>query len=677
MKKLLRLVLTVSTGIFWGAHAQAQGALQCVTLPALIKVYLTAHVMTKELNEDMKKKAIEQYVKGLDGFKTILLEKDVKKIREDMTSLFKGMEQGNCDILVKIQKIQEERAAEIETFAKSFLNDKYVLNDKVSFVMDPDKRSYPKTANERNEFLKKYMHFQISNYLLTDQKLPEAKKLLIHRYELITKRIRERDTQKIYGDFLKSVTAAMDPHSTYMTQDEYDDFQIDMSLALDGIGAQLSSQDGFTVVEELIAGGAADRAASENKLLPKDKIIAVAQQEKKTGKVAEAVPVIDMELRDVVRLIRGQAKTNVLLTVLRQQGEKAERHVITITRDKIQLTDAQAKITFQKQTSGNKTYKLAIIELPSFYGEEGKRSSFTDMRNLLKKAAAEKADGVLLNLTRNGGGLLEDAVRISGLFLRKGNVVATQSQKQIVDVLADKDDTIDYRGPLVVLTSRLSASASEILAGALKDYKRALIVGADHTFGKGSVQAVMRLGHGLGAMKVTTGLFFLPAGASTQHAGVIGDIVIPSPLNNDEIGEKALDNSLQPQKIASFLSPDANTTDRKKAWDPVDPSIVTKLAMNSRTRLAKDAKFIEIRKDIDEAKKNKSVISLADLRKKSTEEKAKNKGQDKKSTAERIKEADAPIINEGLNILADYVSLEAEHLKDVASGATPAAQAAN
>jgi len=685
--KAASLILLLSLQ-FITVPSRAAG-LSCLTLPELIKAYLISHVTTHNLSNEVKDKAIEQYVKSLDSFKMLLLEDDVKKIKNDLKGIFETMKTGNCAVLDQIQGIAVQRAAEMEEVVKSVLGPataspeirdlnkihapkggkdstisnpavvaansapEFKLDETVEFQMDPEKRRFPKNIAERDEFLKKYLHFQVSNYLLADTKLAEAKNLLVHRYELITKRMKERSGDKLLAEFTKAFSASLDPHTSYFTRDDREDFEIDMRLSLEGIGASLSSQDGYTVVEEIIAGGAADRAKV---LIPKDKIIAVSQEKGK------AVPVIDMDLRDVVKLIRGKKGSKVKLTILRQT-EKTEHLEVTIVRDKVDLKDAEAKISFENRKLNGKNLKLGIIELPSFYGdgEKGKRSSFTDMERLLKKARSEKIDGLLLNLSRNGGGLLEDAVRISGLFIKKGGVVATQNSRKNVEILADEDESIGYAGPLVILTSRLSASASEILAGALRDYNRAIVVGADHTFGKGTVQAVIPLPGDLGAMKVTTGLFFIPGGNSTQHQGVAAHVVIPSPLNNDEIGEKALDNSLPPQKIERFVGSEANFTAEPSRWAPLSDSLVQTLLSASKDRVSKDAKFAEILKDLAEAKKNQGIIRLADVRKKGEAEKKKNKGSEKKSTAQRIKDADAPVVKESLNILTDLITFQANN----------------
>lgn len=654
---MMRLLGT--TFFFLTSFSAFAQSLSCPLMPFILRKYLVDHVSLHSLNDSLKTQTVEQYIKGLDSFKVFLLEEDIKKTRNELKNVFETMKSGNCALLTQVQDTAVKRAEEIEKTARAFLGKDYKLDESAEFQMDPEKRKFPKDAKERDEFLKKYIHFQITNYLLSGTKLNEAKDLLIHRYELVTKRLRERKEDKQLAEFLKAFSAALDPHTTFFTADDLEEFKIDMRLSLEGIGASLSSQDGFTVVEEIIPGGAADKAKV---LMPKDKIIAVGQEKSGGAKAdPEPVPVIDMDLRDVVKLIRGKKGSHVKLTILRQSGTKQERLVVKITRDKIDLKEQAAKITFEKRKVGDRNLKLGIIELPSFYGEgeSGKRSSYTDMAKLLKQAQKEKVDGLLLNLSRNGGGLLDDAVRIAGLFIKKGGIVATQNSQKNVEILADEDENVAYAGPLVILTSRLSASASEILAGSLKDYNRALVIGADHTFGKGTVQAVMPLPKDLGAMKITTGIFYIPGGQSTQHQGVSAHITLPSVLNNDEIGEKSLDNSLPPSKIERFVSQDtANSTKADQKWMALSDATIKTLVSASKERVAKEPKFQEILKDIEESKKNQGVIKLAEVKKRSEEEKKKNKDKDKKSTSEKIKDADAPQMRESLNVLTDLIVSE-------------------
>ncbi len=650
MKKLRISFLLVVGTLLFSAQSFAKSEpnfLSGAVMPQLFNLYLRFHYVHHQMNDELKKRTVEQFIKTIDPSKTLLLEDDVEKMKKDLVSMFKTMDEDECSKLDEAYSVLVKRAEENEKFAKEFLGDSYKLDENTELITDPDKRKYPKNMDEKKALLSKLIHFQVSNYLITKTKLPEAKKNVAHNYELSSKRIREKTADKRYVDFAEAFSTALDPHSSYFSTDALEEFRINMQLSLEGIGCSLSSQDGFTTVEEVIPGGAADRMKV---LQPKDKIIAVTQEGQKPQSV------IDMDLSDVVRQIRGKKGTKVTLTILRQ-GDKTINFDVTIVRDKIDIKESAAKLTYETKKVGDKTFKIGMIDLPSFYGggKDG-RSSFTDMKKLVVEANKNKVDGLILDLSRNGGGLLDDAVKIAGLFIKKGPVVATKSSDEKVDILADRDDEIYYSGPLLVLTSRLSASASEILAGALKDYHRAMIVGSDHTFGKGTVQVVTDLPSGMGAMKVSTGMFFIPGGYSTQHRGVMSDIELPSPYTTDDVGEKTMDYSLPPQKISTFTGSDINVDDPKKKWVAINDELVQRLKENSKQRVSKDTKFIEILKNLDEVKKNKGVIRLADMKKKAEEENKKDEKTKRDRKKEKIKEVQAPLVSEGLNIMADWLA---------------------
>ncbi len=625
--------------------ARADSALTCEAIPSLMSAYLQHHVQYHSLDDALKTRVVDSYVQRLDPSRTLLLQKDADRIAAQLKGNLDEVLQGDCHRLAETHLELVKRARDMEVFVRSVVGKPdYAVDQSVELVIDPAKRGWPKTTEERDALYRSLIHFQVSNYLSTGLSLDEAKTQLVHRYELLSKQLAEQKQDDLNSSFLDAFATALDPHSNYFSPDDAEDFQISMGLQLEGIGLALSSRDGYSVVEEVIPGGAADRHKG---VKPKDKIIAVAQEGQ------EPVNIIDMKLRDVVRLIRGKKGTPVALTILRQTGDTTERFGVTIVRDKIDLEQQAAKLRFDTREIDGRKLKLAILELPSFYGDrdESKRQSERDVQNLLKQVKEEKADGLLLDLSRNGGGLLDSAVSISGFFLKDGGIVAVQQGKKEPKVIEDPDDGILYSGPLVVLTSRITASASEILAGALKDYHRAIIVGDDQTFGKGTVQSVVPLRTGLGALKITTALFFRPGGESTQQEGVPSDVVLPSLSNTPEFGEGSQPYALPGQAIPPFLDIAAKT----EPWLPVTDDVVSTLAEKSKGRVATAPDFAEVQKQLAESKKNQGVVHLSDMLK------AKDGAaldKDPETAAKEAAREPTPQLKEALNILADYVVLD-------------------
>jgi carboxyl-terminal processing protease len=648
IKKFVSFKFLLLFSVIASSRAEAQ-SLTCQTLPLLFTTFLSQHVVIKNLTPDVRKKAVDQFVKNLDSSKSILLDSDLKQVRSLVDGTFFSMRTGNCDGIAKVNDIFLSRVKEIEADSKEILGPKFTkVDDSVILTLDPEKRKFPTTAAERKELLRASINFQVWNLLDTGIKLDEAKQKIIHRYELLRKRAEERDQQKLLVSMVDAFAGALDPHTSYMEPQRQQEFNIDMTLQLEGIGASLSSEDGYTIVEEIIPGGAADRSGLLRK---KDKIVAVAQEG------GEFQAVVDMELKDVVRLIRGKKGTKVRLSILRKVEEASSKVEAVITRDKVDLKDQAAKIKYEDRVVNGNKLKFAILDLPSFYGdpEKAKRTAYDDVKDLIADAKAKKADGLVLNLERNGGGLLQDAVRISGLFIEEGAIVATQSSNGKMDILRDRDAAVQWSGPLIVLTSRASASASEILAGALKDYKRAVIVGGDHTFGKGTVQAILGLTEELGAIKITTGMFFVPGGFSTQYKGVEADVALPSTLSTDEVGERQLDNALEPKKVASFLSPSARVATNPNTWKVLDNDTLKALSQSSKERVAKNEDFKKILKDIADAKKSNAPVKLAEIIKKSNDPslKKKIKSDEKKTRQQLLDEYQKPYIEEALNVLGD------------------------
>jgi carboxyl-terminal processing protease len=648
----------------------AAAELDCPSISQLAREFLKHHVIQSALGTEIEQRAIESYLHRLDTSRSLMLESEFGELRAKLAGVFENLQAGNCSQINAVHERLIELQAASETHAKALVADEnFKLDESVEIRIDPEQRGYPKTEQDRSELWRKLVHFQMSNYLGAGEKLPEAKRLLAHRYELRTKRLRELPQWEIFSIFLDSFATALDPHSNYLSPEAVEDFRISMSLSLEGIGVALSERDGYSVVERIIPGGAADRI--EHGLEPNDKIIAVAEEG------GEAVNIVDMPLRDAVSLIRGKKGTKVHLTVLRQ-GDETHRFPLAIVRDKIDLAEQAASLRFETRERNGKPFKLAIIDLPSFYGDSdpGQRQCTDDVEKLLGEVKEAKADGLLLDLSRNGGGLLEHAVKISGFFIRKGEVVGVENARKQMSVLSDHDERILYTGPMVVHVSRVSASASEILAGALKDYHRAVITGDDHTFGKGTVQTVTPLPPGLGALKITTARFFRPGGQSTQNDGVPADVVIPSLLATDDLGEKNQPFALAGESRPALYSTLAN------AIGPTDFDVtgaeLAELVKTSSDRVAKSPEFAEVRTKLAEARAHEGIVRLADIIKeregsKAGEPKAsaaksdaKGKGNgkpdhakaaDPKQAKSETAEPPDPQVEEAVEVLADLVAL--------------------
>lgn len=608
-----------------GAQAFTSSELNCRRSWDLIQSLLKRHISFRALNPELRERAIDAYIERIDPSKTLFLSSEVKKLRSNLVGVFFGVQNGECEILDELKTDLEGRYARMEKEVRAYvMREDYALDTDVRLILDPEKRGHPADDEARKRLIERLVHFQMSNYLSGDMEMDKAKEKLVHRYELLTKRAKELESRDTYANFLNAFAGALDPHSTYYPPEAVEDFEIQMSLSLDGIGVALSSKDGYSVVERIIPGGATDKTDA---LEPGDKIIAVAQ----AGE--SPVDIIDMSLRDVVSMIRGKRGTTVKLTILRK-AETTERLEVAIVRDKVTIEDAAATLEFHEVEVGGMKKKLAVVDLPTFYGDPdpSKRQSGRDMRDLLRQVREANADGVLLDLSRNGGGKLDSSVEIAGLFIREGGIVAVKNVFSEVQVLSDQDEDIVYDGPLVILTSRITASASEIVAGAMKDYGRAVIVGDDHTFGKGTVQSFVHQQKGLGAIKVTTALFFRPGGNSTQHEGVSADVVLPSMFATDDLGERYQQYSLKSQMIKPFLgSTGLFSSEPKRDWKPLGTDLIAELQRRSALRIEQDEKFTKINEQLAKLAEQDDVIHLDELIKEREEADEKNEDGSKKS----------------------------------------------
>ncbi|MFO1487445.1 MAG: carboxy terminal-processing peptidase [Verrucomicrobiota bacterium] len=460
---------------------------------------------------------------------------------------------------------------------------------------------------------------------------------LTHRYQRSLRLFADWNSQDVLGEYLTALAHVYDPHSDYFNKEQLDQFTIGMNLALFGIGAELRFDDGYCKITKLLAGGPAEKS---KQIKPGDRIVAVAQSNQ------PPVDVIEMSLNKIVQLIRGPKGTQVELTLI-PEHDSAPRTVLKLVRDEIPLPDSAAKgKVIEVPGRAGETKRLGVINLPSFYAPMGGGAhastdtdgvyTSVDVAKLLRKFKAENVGGVILDLRFNGGGSLEEAIRLAGLFIKEGPMVQVKTSDGRVIVAPDPDPSTTYDGPLIVLTSRFSASASEIVAGALQDYGRALIVGDVSTHGKGTVQSVNYITNYLrltdpeknnGALKVTVQKFYRATGVSTQLKGVLPDIVLPTVWNySKDIGENALDHPLECDKIA------AAPYDRVNLVQPYLPELLK----SSTSRIATNKDFEYVREEIERFRKQQEDKTVSLNEKQRRKEMQENQARDKARNKERL-----------------------------------------
>ncbi len=560
------------------------------------------HLTKPEINDEISRRVFRHFLKDLDPAKVYFLQSDIDEFKKDETELDDQLQAGDLSFAYKVYGRFVKRVEERQKLIEEFVNAKHDFEAKEYLDTDPDAVTYPKNDDEVRERWRKRIKFDLLMQRIGEKAVPEeeAKKKVLSRYQSALKRWKQVDNADLLEIYLTDLTTSIDPHSTYMSPNTLDDFEISMRLNLDGIGAVLRSENGQTTVVEVVAGGA---AAKDGHLKVNDKIVAVAQGD---GKFVDAV---DMKLQDVVKMIRGPRGTKVQLKVI--PVGKIEPTVLELTRQKIELKaqEARGDIVEQGKKEDGKPYLIGVIDLPSFYADptpgQPRKSATEDVRRILKEFEGKNVDGVVLDLRRNGGGLLSEAKSLTGLFIDKGPVVQVKDSAGRVRHQDDPEPGTVYGGPLVVLTSRFSASASEILAGALQDYGRALIVGDASTYGKGTVQTVIDLCEQvrgetplkLGALKLTIQQFYRVNGDSTQARGVLSDVVLPTLTEQLGGGEKEQDYALAFDQVKPAEHEELGL---------VTPELKTLLQQRSAKRVKESADFKKLGKDIELFKQRKA-----------------------------------------------------------------------
>ncbi len=609
-----------------------------------------------KLDDAMSAKTLDRYIEDLDYAKLFFTEGDVANFRKKYaTQLDDDILLGNVDPAFEIYDLYKKRVADRVTWIKKALEGKFDFTQEETVALDRKELPRPKTAEEADELWQKRIKNEVLTERLNKDAINPPIKAVTRRYDQILRNINERDRNDQTELFLNALATSYDPHSEYFGKSQQDSFNIQMKLSLVGIGAVLKSEEGYTKVAEIVPGGPADRDA---KLKVGDRISAVGQDKD------PLVDVVDMKLDKVVEKIRGKKGTTVRLQVIPANDANGKRKMIDIVRDEVQLKEKFAKAEIVERPDANgKIERLGWITLPSFYADMQKksktsRSTTRDIAALIKRLQKENIDGLVMDLRKDGGGSLEEAVNLTGLFITEGPVVQYQTVNGGKFVLEDKDPDVAYSGPLVVLANKFSASASEIFAAALQDYGRALIVGDSTTFGKGTVQTMLDLGDfmpllsqgdGAGALKLTIQKFYRVSGGSTQLRGVTSDILLPSLYDTPKVGEVALENPLPYDEIpAKKLDLANNRRDlfvdelKRRSGDRVVHDQEFKFALEDIARVQTQIQKNEL--SLNE-KVRRSMITEDEARKKSrTDLRAKNPARADKVFEITLDDIDKPAL---------------------------------
>ncbi|TAN40088.1 MAG: PDZ domain-containing protein [Nitrospirae bacterium] len=587
------------------------------------------HFTKKGVDDDLSKAAFGLYLKQLDPQKRYLLQEDIIRLQVFADKIDDEIKSSNILLPELAASLLTRRTAEVQELIRDILLKDFDFSLNETAETDAEKLEFCNSPEELRERWRKTLKYQVLHRYLgmleeeekgdpnapadKEKKKPgdlmeSARTKIAKDYETIFARLRQEKPRERYDRYFAAVAKAFDPHTDYMPPVEKEDFDIGMKGSLEGIGATLKEDEGNIKVVSIVPGGPAYKQGA---LQPEDTIVKVRE-----GK-NEPVDITDLKLREAIKLIRGKKGTEVTLTVKKPSGVL---NTITIIRDVVQLEEGFAKSTLIKDDKSGQTF--GYLRIPTFYrdfegtkfGRKG-RNVTDDVRNELKKFESEKIGGLVLDLRNNGGGALTDAVRIAGLFIKTGPVVQVKGSDQKVSVLSDDDPEINYNGPLTVLVNKFSASASEILAGALQDYGRAVIIGGEHTHGKGTVQTIIDLNDDMpfqnmdhlkpiGALRMTTQKFYRITGESTQYRGITPDIILPDKFTGLKSGEQFLEYALPWDKIgpATYAK-----------W-PTPVSDLTTLRSKSSSRVSSLKDFTDIetysRKVTEQQKKTVRTLNL-------------------------------------------------------------------
>jgi carboxyl-terminal processing protease len=657
----------------------------------------TRHYRGQVIDDQLSKRYLEHYIDQLDSTKSYFLKSDIDEFNQWQTRLDDLAKRGDVSPgFIMFNRLRERATARLRSNIALLENPQHKFDYSLdeSIILDGDIRDWPVTAEQADDFWRKRLKDSMIRLLLNDKDEDAARELLIKRYSNQITQYQQRDSQDVFQLYVNALASLYDPHTSYFSPRTTENFQINMSLSLTGIGAELNIEDEYTRVVRIIPGGPADL---QGLLKASDKIAGVGQGDE------EIVDVVGWRLDDVVALIRGEKDSVVKLQVISSKGAGAgSSKVISIVRDKVKLEEKSAQSKVLDIVQGNREYKLGVIDIPAFYldfeayrnRDPDYRSTTKDVYRLLGELDEQGVDGIVLDLRNNGGGSLYEATALTDLFIGYGPVVQIRDANQRVYRNQRATRPPVYNGPLLVMINRLSASASEIFAGAMQDYGRALVVGSQ-SFGKGTVQDVTGLS--AGQLKMTTSKFYRVSGDSTQHRGVLPDIAFPSAYDPEEVGESHQDHALPWDRIRAV--PHSSTRELQPLIAPLldahrersqkDPDYAHMLSQLELTKSWSQQETLSLNIDARRARSEKwdnQLFQLENTRRKNkglelyanidawreesesdTEddsEPAVDSGSEDQDTAEPNKEENIaetdPMLQEAGHILTDQIRLEAE-----------------
>ncbi len=644
----------------------------------IVRQLRQGHYRRTKVNDDFSSRVFDQYFSDLDATRSYFLASDIREFEKHRFTLDDALKSGDLETAFLIFNRYQRRLNERLTF----LRDQIKLGlDKLDFTLeeslDTDRADapWPTTTAEMNELWRKRLKNNVLNLKFAGKSIDDIETTLDRRYRNQQLRASQVDAEDAFGTFINAFTRTYDPHTQYFTPRRSENFNINLSLSLEGIGAVLQSESERIKVVRLVPAGPADKS----KLIrPTDYIVGVGQ-----GDDGDIVDVIGWRLDDVVRLIRGPKHTVVRLEIVRGDAENEQAtRVVSITRDTVTLEEQSAQKDVIEVTQDGQTYKIGVLTIPTFYvdfkgmqaGDRNYKSTTRDVEKLLRELLNEAVDAVVVDLRNNGGGSLQEVNSLVGLFIETGPTVQIRNANGAVEVLQDPDPRLVYDGPLAVMVNRLSASASEIFAGAIQDYQRGIVIGGQ-TFGKGTVQSLRSLNGG--QLKLTQAKFYRISGASTQSEGVLPDINYPAAFNVRKVGENVLPNALPWDNIrqASFrnyydLDPvmeqlrrrHHGRTENNPEFEYLTQRLAYQLKLRADTTVSlnEDTRRSE-RKMLDEWRlsfenKHREVRGLAPVTKVDDLDEAEADLAGETTENEKDAAPDALII-ESANILVDFISL--------------------